>query len=50
MRYFREIQASLNGKTARYPTRREPNIMDIESTTCGLEVPHGDAWLHSLAC
>ena len=45
MRYFREIQASLNGKTARYPTRREPNIMDIESmrTTCGLEVPHGDA-------
>ena len=43
MRYFREIKASLNGKTARYPTRREPNIMDIESTTCGLEVPHGDA-------
>ena len=43
MRNFREIQASLNGKTARYPTRREPNIMDIESTTCGLEVPHGDA-------
>ena len=43
MRYFREIQAALNGKTARYPTRREPNIMDIESITCGLEVPHGDA-------
>ena len=43
MRYFREIEASLNGKTARYPTRREPNIMYIESTTCGLEVPHGDA-------
>ena len=38
MRYFREIQASLNRKTARHPTRREPNIMDIESTTCGLEV------------
>ena len=37
MRYFREIQASLNGKTA----RKEPNIMDIESITCGLEVPHG---------
>ena len=43
MRYFREIQASLTGKTARYPTRREPNIMYIESTTCGLEVPHGYA-------
>ena len=43
MRYFREIQASLNGKTVRDPTRREPNIMDIESTTCGLEVPHGYA-------
>ena len=43
MRYFREIQVSLNGKTARYPTRREPNSKDIESTTCGLEVPHGYA-------
>ena len=43
MGYFGEIQACLNGKTARYPTRREPNIMDIESTTCGLEVPHGAA-------
>ena len=42
-RIFSGIQASLNGKTARYPTRREPNIMDSESTTCGLEVPHGDA-------
>ena len=40
---FREIQASLNGKTARYPARREPNIMDIESTTCVLDVPHGNA-------
>ena len=39
-RNFREIQASLNGKTARYPARREPNIMDIESTTSVLEVPH----------
>ena len=40
---FGEIQASLNGKTARYPARREPNIMDIESTTCVLEVPHANA-------
>ena len=47
--YFREIQASLNGKTARYPTRREPNIMDIESNTCGLEVPHGDAFISSIS-
>ena len=39
-RNFREIQASLNGKTARYPARREPNIVDIESSTCVLEVPH----------
>ena len=45
MTYFREIQASLNGKTARYPTRRQPNIMDIESTTCGLKVPHGDCMI-----
>ena len=43
MRYFREIQASSNGKTAKYPTRTEPNVMDIESTTYGLEVPHGYA-------
>ena len=35
---FREIQGSSNGKTARYPTRREPNIMGIESTSCGLHV------------
>ena len=41
--YFREIKASSNGKSARYPTRRQPNVMDIESTTCGLEVPHGNA-------
>ena len=41
MRNFREIQASLNGKTARYPTRREPNIMDIESATCGLQLHMG---------
>ena len=40
---FREIQASLNGKTAIYPARREPNIMDIESTTCVLEVSHSSA-------
>jgi len=43
IRNFREIQASLIGKTARYPTRREPNIMDVESITCGLEVPHPSA-------
>lgn len=42
-RDFPEIQASLNGKTARYPARREANIMDIESTTCVLEVPHAYA-------
>jgi len=41
MSNFREIQASSNRKTARYPTRRESNIMDIESTSCGFEVPHG---------
>ena len=46
---FREIQASLNGKTARYPARREPNIMGIESTTCVLEVPHASVWFHTLA-
>ena len=28
-RNVREIQASLNGKTARYPAQREPDIMDI---------------------
>ena len=39
---FREIQASLNGKTARYPARKILNIMDIESTTCVLEVPHAN--------
>ena len=37
---FREIQASLNGNAARYPARRKPNIMDIESTTCVLELLH----------
>ena len=41
MSNFREIQPSLNGKTARYPTRRESNVMDIKSTSCGLELPHG---------
>ena len=40
MNNFRETQASLNGKTARYPSRREPNIMEIISTSCGLKVPH----------
>ena len=34
---YRKIQASLTGKTARCPTRKEPNIMDIESTACNLE-------------
>ena len=38
MNNFREIQASLNEKTARYPSRREPNNMEIESTSCGLKV------------
>ena len=42
MNNFREIQASLNEKTARYPSRREPYIMEIESTLCGLKVPHWD--------
>ena len=43
MNNFREIQASLNEKNARYPSRREPNNMEIESTSCGLKVPHWDA-------
>ena len=38
MNNFREIQASLNEKTARYPSRREPNNMEIESTSCGLKL------------
>ena len=36
-------------KTERYLARREPNIMDIESTTCVLEVPHASEYFHSLA-
>ena len=41
-RNFQEIQASLSGKTARYPARKEPNIMDTESTSCVLEVSHAN--------
>ena len=35
MNNYRKIQASSKAKNARYSTRREPKIMDIESTTCG---------------
>ena len=34
MTNYRKIQASSKAKNARYSARREPKIMDIESTTC----------------
>ena len=40
MNNYRKIQASSKAKNARYSTRREPKIMDIESATCGIQVPH----------
>jgi len=41
MSSFREIEAFLIGKTARHSSRRDPYIIKIESTSCGLKVPHG---------
>ena len=40
MNNYRKIQASSKAKNARYSARRDPKIMDIESTTCGIQVPH----------
>ena len=36
-KYSGNSSVSVKWKTARYPARREPNIMDIESTTVFLK-------------
>ena len=46
---FRKIQAFSKAKNARYSTRREPKIMDIETTACGLQVPHPYGWFWTSA-